>query len=155
LEAAIVGMMSGRTALVVVVMSLSALGCYIAAYFSLVYYGLIDADSRVVPRVCRLDDRTCKTVLETKYARVFGLPNSLLGVLYYIVAITILAGGLIGAPAGLALVAVAWFTVALGVFLTYALFVILRIPCPLCLTGHAINLCLAVILTYLRLQTLD
>ncbi len=127
--------------------ALAAMGLYIAAYFTLVYYGLMSANTRLMPKVCRLEERTCQTVLGTKYARVFGVPNSLLGVLYYLTVIAILLAGWTVAPLTEALIAVAWFTVVLGLYLAYSLFFIIRIPCPLCLTGHAINLALAVLLT--------
>jgi len=127
--------------------ALSAIGLYIAAYFTLVYYGLISANTRLMPSVCRLEERTCQTVLGTRYARVFGVPNSLLGVLYYLTVIAILLMGWTVAPITGVLIAVAWFTVLLGLYLAYSLFFIIRIACPLCLTGHAINLALAVLLT--------
>jgi uncharacterized membrane protein len=127
--------------------ALAAIGLYIAAYFTLVYYGLIQANTRLMPNVCRLDEGTCQTVLSTKYARVFGLPNSLLGVLYYVAVIVLLAGGWATGSIGLALIVVSWFTVALGLFLVYALFFIIKIPCPLCLAGHTINLALGVLMT--------
>lgn len=136
--------MHGATYLAI---ALSAIGLYIAAYFTLVYYGLISANTRLMPTVCRLEERTCQTVLGTKYARVFGVPNSLLGVLYYLSVIAILLAGWTVAPITGALIAVAWFTVLLGLYLAYSLFFIIRIPCPLCLTGHAINLALAILLT--------
>ena|SRR5438445_5258500 len=127
--------------------ALSAIGLYIAAYFTLVYYGLISANTRLMPSVCRLEERTCQTVLGTRYARVFGVPNSLLGILYYLTVVAILLMGWTVAPITGVLIAVAWFTVLLGLYLAYSLFFIIRIPCPLCLTGHAINLALAVLLT--------
>jgi uncharacterized membrane protein len=129
---------------------LAAVGLYIAAYFTLVYYGLLAANTKLMPSICRLEERTCQTVLGTKYARLFGAPNSLLGVLYYAAVIVILAGDWSAAPVGVALLVTAWFTVAVGLFLIYSLFFIIRIPCPLCLVGHAINLALALLLTLAR-----
>ena len=129
--------------------ALAATGLYIAAYFTLVYYGLIGANTRLMPSVCRLEQRTCQTVLGTRYARVFGVPNSLLGVLYYLTVIAVLLMGWTAAPVSGAVIAVAWFTVVLGLYLAYSLFFVIRIPCPLCLTGHSINLALAVLLTAL------
>jgi uncharacterized membrane protein len=126
---------------------LAAIGLYIAGYFTLVYYGLLAANTRLMPSVCQLEERSCKTVLGTKYACVFGVPNSLLGVLYYLIVITLVLGGFTAVPISLALIAVAWFTVGLGLVLAYALFFIIRIPCPLCLAGHTINLSLAILLT--------
>jgi uncharacterized membrane protein len=43
------------------------------------------------------------------------------------------------------LVVAAWFTVALGIYLAYALFFVIKTPCPLCLASHAINLALALL----------
>jgi uncharacterized membrane protein len=127
--------------------ALATVGLYIAGYFTLVYYGIVRASSKLMPNVCRLEERTCQTVLGTKYARVFGVPNSLLGVLYYSTVILLLVIGWTAGPIATATIAVAWFTVALGVFLAYSLFFIIKIPCPLCLTGHTMNLLLAVLLT--------
>lgn len=127
--------------------ALATVGLYIAAYFTLVYYGIVSASTKLMPNVCQLEERTCQTVLGTKYARVFGVPNSLLGVLYYLTVILLLLAGWAAGPIATATIAVAWFTVALGVFLAYSLFFIIKIPCPLCLTGHTINLLLAVLLT--------
>ena len=65
------------------------------------------------------------------------------------IVIAVLVGHWASGPVIAGLIVVAWFTVALGLFLAYALFFIIRIPCPLCLTGHAINWTLAVILTFI------
>ena len=144
---------------------LAVIGLYIAAFFTLVYYGVLDAGTRLMPRVCRLEERTCQTVLSSRSARVFGVPNSLLGILYYGTVIVLLSTGWINAPSGMwislrgvaygvdlsvVVVIVAWFTVALGAFLAYSLFFIIKIPCPLCLAAHTINLALAVLLTLLN-----
>jgi uncharacterized membrane protein len=127
--------------------ALAAIGLYIAVYFTLVYYGRIQANTKLMPRVCRLEERTCQTVLGTKYARVFGLPNSLLGGFYYVTVIVFLAAGWASGWVAIVLIMVAWFTVTLGCFLIYSLFFIIKIPCPLCLAGHTINLALAVLMT--------
>lgn len=42
---------------------------------------------------------------------------------------------------------VAWGIVALAAYLTWSLFFRLRQPCRLCLTAHALNLALALLLT--------
>jgi uncharacterized membrane protein len=127
--------------------ALAAVGFYIAAYFTLVYYGIVSASTKLMPSVCQLEEHSCQTVLGTSYARVFGVPNSLLGVLYYLTVIVLLITGSAGAFIAAATIAVAWFTVALGFYLIYSLFFVIKIPCPLCLTGHAINLTLALLLT--------
>jgi uncharacterized membrane protein len=137
----------GMTAVTYTAIVLATLGLYIAAYFTLVYYGIVSASTKLMPNVCQLEERTCQTVLGTKYARVFGVPNSLLGVLYYLTVILLLSGGWATGTIAIATIAVAWSTVALGMFLAYSLFFIIKIPCPLCLTGHTINVLLAILLT--------
>jgi uncharacterized membrane protein len=137
------------TAGAIAIIVLSLVGLYIAGYFTLVYYQLIRADSRLIPSICRLEEHACKTVIATKYAHVFGLPNSLLGAIYYAAVIFVICAGWFPAFVGMLVIAVAWFTVAVGVFLTYVLFFVIRIACPLCLAGHTINLILAILLTVL------
>jgi uncharacterized membrane protein len=105
--------------------ALATIGLYIAAYFTLVFYGHLNANTRLMPSVCRLEERTCQTVLGTKYAKVFGVPNSLLGVLYYSIVIGVLLTGWTTPSLALGLILLAWFTVALGLYLIYALFFII------------------------------
>lgn len=77
-------------------LGLAVLGTAISFYFTLVYYGRFEA--REVPAaLCRREERTCMTVLETPYARLLGVPNALLGLGFY---------ALTGAVAGLALAGV-------------------------------------------------
>jgi uncharacterized membrane protein len=132
----------------ILIAALSAAGLYISIYFTLVYYGVIQAENSIMPAFCSMKTHTCQSVLNTRFARVFGVPNSLLGVIYYLVILVLLSANVLFDPVLLGmLVVVAWFTVALGVYLTYSLFFIIKTPCPLCLAGHAINLALAVLFT--------
>jgi uncharacterized membrane protein len=132
----------------ILIAALSAAGFYISIYFTLVYYGVIRAENSIMPPFCSMKTHTCQSVLNTRFARVFGVPNSLLGMIYYLLILVLLFANLLFVPVTLNfLVVVAWFTVALGVFLTYSLFFIIKIPCPLCLAGHVINLALAVLFT--------
>jgi uncharacterized membrane protein len=127
---------------------LALLGLGIATYFTGVAYRLIPPDARFIPRVCRLGEDTCRKVVDTPRARVFGLPNSLLGMLYYLALMALAAAGGADEKLELAYRLVAWGTVALGVFLTYSLLFITRVPCVLCFTSHALNLVIAIILTW-------
>jgi uncharacterized membrane protein len=98
---------NGSVTVASLAITLAAVGLYIAVYFTLVYYGVLEPGTTLMPRVCRLDERTCQTVLSTRFARVFGVPNSRLGVLYYACVITLLSTGWITPTFGAALVAVA------------------------------------------------
>jgi uncharacterized membrane protein len=134
---------------------LSTAGLANALYFTLAYYGLIQAHSRLVPSVfCNTEESKCLNVLGTPYARVFWVPNSLLGVLYYLAVLGFVAWeALVDVPLPIlnAYLGVAAFTVAFGIYLTYALFFRIKIPCPLCLTGHGINLAIAAIVVWIRI----
>lgn len=144
------------------VIVLSLLGLADALYFTFAYYGRV-RKSRWVPQVlCAREGSSCVTVVQTRYGSVFGVPNSLLGILYYVLlafwAVTgisarltiqinitpyviTLTDLLIAAGAG---------TVALGFYLIFALRRILHTDCPFCYAAHAINLLLLVLLVIAR-----
>lgn len=136
----------------VIVLSLAGLGD--ALYFTFAYYGRVRR-LRWVPQVlCAREDSSCVTVVRTPYGSIFGVPNSLLGIIYYLLvilwaacgqsaSITIRAGmtSYIITFTGL-LIAAGSVTVALGFYLIYALRRILHTDCPFCYAAHVINLAL-------------
>ena len=94
-----------------------------------------------------MNDKTCVSLLQTPQAKLFGVPNFVLGILYYL--ILMLAGmvlplenldavywGLVGAT---------FITVIAGAYLIYSLMFVLRTNCPLCYASHAINFVLLVL----------
>jgi uncharacterized membrane protein len=141
----------------------SVAGLADALYFTQAYYGRVKK-ARWVPEVlCAREGSSCVTVVQSPYARVFGVPNSLLGILYY--GVLIIWG--LGYPWpqfwGLGwdkflvyvrfsnlLILVSLFTVGLGFYLVYALRRKLRVDCPLCYAAHAINAALLVLLIILH-----
>ena len=144
------------------VIALSLAGLADALYFTLAYYGRV-RKSRWVPQVlCAREGSSCITVVRTPYGSVFGVPNSLLGIIYYALvilwavcgqsaSITLRAGmtSYIITFTGL-LIAASSVTVALGFYLIYALRRILNTDCPFCYAAHAINLALLVLMTIAR-----
>ncbi|MBV9718759.1 MAG: vitamin K epoxide reductase family protein [Candidatus Eremiobacteraeota bacterium] len=90
------------------------------------------------------------SVVKTPRAHLFGVPNSLLGVLYYpAVAIAVwFLHGRIGAIALLVAVAGAAATSA---YLAYSLIYITRRECPYCWTSHVVNWCLLLLCCWLFL----
>ena len=75
------------------VILLSLAGWLDALYFTFAYYGRIKK-ARWVPEIlCAREGSSCVTVVQTPYARVFGLPNSLLGLLYYALLMGWVMGG--------------------------------------------------------------
>jgi len=144
------------------VIALSILGLADALYFTVAYYGRV-RQSRWVPQVvCAREGSSCVTVVRTPYGSVFGVPNSLLGILYYGL---LLLWAVAGQSASLTvrinmtsfvitftdlLIAAGSMTVVMGFYLVFALRRLLRIDCPLCYAAHAINLLLLVLLVIAR-----
>jgi uncharacterized membrane protein len=142
-----------------VIVILSLVGLADALYFTFAYYGRIKKARWVPELFCAREGSSCVTVVQTKYARVFGVPNSLLGIIYYcLLMIGVTDGWSFGIDLhfqatyivlslGHALMILASaVTVALGFYLIYALRTKLHTHCPLCYLGHAINATLFIIL---------
>jgi len=86
------------------------------------------------PNVCKLEAGGCQVLFRTPNAALLGVPNSLLGVLYY----PLLALGLhLGWPFSL-LFAASSFSLGMTLYLAY---VLLRdkLECRICWTGHLMN----------------
>ena len=127
---------------------LSLIGFLISLYFTLVYYQRIPANYFLVPRVCRMEESNCQTVLSTRDARVFGVPNFLLGLMYYLVIFLAVLLGFAGKECD-ALQILLWislFVVALGFYLGYSLIFKIKTLCPLCFASHGINAIIAFLL---------
>ena len=143
--------------LFIVVLSLAGLAD--ALYFTLAYYGRI-RKARWVPEIlCAREGSNCVTVVRTPYARVFGVPNSLLGIVYYVLLLAWIMfvprhasiAGHVLRPfeiLGLLLLGAGLSSVVFGFYLIYALRRILYTHCPLCYVAHAINTVLFVLLIF-------
>ena len=150
------------------IIALALAGLFISLYFTFAYYGRIK-HSRWIPEIfCAREGSSCVTVVQTPYARVFGVPNSLLGIGYYAFVFGWILDDVTGwvsheylsavdfdlagvhlhfsSLLGFCLAVASAGTVILGFYLIYALRRILYIDCPLCYTAHAINLALFVLL---------
>ena len=129
---------------------LSVIGLMISAYFTAVAYRWVQPDVRWIPSFCRMDERTCASIVFTPQARVFAVPNSVLGQLFYVFLIAGTLFNWITEPEFIATlyVAASAVTVILGTYLSYALLFINRVACPLCFTSHGINLMIFLILMF-------
>ena len=138
------------------ILLLALAGLLDALYFTLAYYGRAKKARWVPAALCAPESSSCARVVRTPHARLLGVPNSVLGIAYYLGLVGwILAGGS-GSPAiataawlrGTAwlLIAVGAGAVLLGSYLIHALWRVLHIHCPLCYAAHAINAALLVLL---------
>lgn len=119
---------------------LAAGGFWISVYFSGVYYKWFSADVFWMPKICRLQEKTCLSVLDTPRAKIFGIPNSVFGLFVYSYVIA----DLYFFPPHLGFILLA-FAVLRSVYLVYSLLFVTKIPCPLCFTSHGINLTLFIL----------
>jgi uncharacterized membrane protein len=124
-------------------------GFAIAAYFTLVFFRLLPPDARFIPAFCRMRSDTCRLVLRHRDGSLFGLPNSVLGMIYYLPLLYIGIKGPVE-PLTQKMMLVSWLTVAVGLYLTYSLLARLKVVCPLCLASHLLNLVIAGLLTFGR-----
>ena len=124
---------------------MSSIGLYVSTFFTLVYYGWIQSDAKYVPQVCRLDEGGCQRLLHHRHARLFGIPNSFLGILYYVGIILVVT--FYGDSVIISWVTyLSWMVVAIGVYLVYSLIFIVKTPCVLCFFSHALNTLIAIVL---------
>jgi len=122
---------------------LSILGFVISLYFLFTYLGLTKPSNKLIPsNVC--SENTCLSVLETRFARVFKIPNFYLGLIYYFMVFTssffILSGLIL-----YGFLIVSWFVVLFSVYLAYSLIFRLKTSCNLCFAAQIINLSIAVL----------
>ena len=129
---------------------LSTAGLLISTYFTAVTYRWVRPDIRLVPTFCRMDEQTCATIVFTPQARLIGLPNSVLGQVFYVMMLLgVQLGWVYGPdPLRMAYLAASAVSVGIGVYLSYALVFTLRVSCPLCFTSHGINLVVFGILAF-------
>jgi uncharacterized membrane protein len=128
----------------VFVFTASAIGLYISLYFTLIYYRIIEADLRLVPAWCRLDNNTCEAIVHTQQAHALGLPNSLYGIFYYLFVMSFVVFGAWYTSFSLGK-AMVFFTAApclMSLYLIFALLYQLKTHCVLCYICHAINIIL-------------
>jgi uncharacterized membrane protein len=90
------------------------------------------------------------SVVKTSRAHLFGVPNSLLGAVYY-PAVAVAAWFVHGRVPELVLLIATLFASATSVVLAYSLLFITRRECPYCWTSHAINWSLTLLCGWLFL----
>ncbi len=125
---------------------LAFLGWVISAYFAAVYHNLVRDANKFVPRFCRMGPATCASILDSPKARLFGVPNFDLGILFY----TGLLGAAFAPSLWLQLQSLLFMgsivTVLMGFYLSYVLVFQLKTRCGLCFTSHGINLLIFLLL---------
>lgn len=89
------------------------------------------------------------SVVMTARAKLTGLPNALLGSIFY-VAVLIATPFLATHLVWMAVFAAAALAGAFSIFLAFSLLFVTRMPCPYCWTGHVVNWLLIAMLWMVR-----
>ena len=126
---------------------LSGLGLWIATYFTAVSYKWVSPDVKWIPQFCQLKEKTCQLVVHTPRAKLFGVPNSVFGMVLYAYLILFFLG--VPLPRWIAFVGTG-LAVVRSIYLAYSLIFVTKIPCPLCFTSHLINTTLFIYLWFSR-----
>lgn len=125
---------------------LSFVGLLISLYFSLVYRGVLRSDSNIIPSFCRMDNDSCLSIIKTREARIIGVPNFYLGILFYLAVLATALFPDLSFWILDSLKVASGFTVFVGIVLSYSLLFVIRKKCVLCFTAHVINLLLFIFL---------
>lgn len=128
-------------ALGTLVIATALIGLANAIYFIGVTHRLFAPDASWIPRVSRMSEDTCARIVDTPYARVFGLSNAAYGAAWYLIVAglgtRLILGGTL--PFCGLLIVLAAGTVLFSVYLAWALIQRLEVRCPLCFLGHGLN----------------
>jgi len=86
------------------------------------------------PNICRLEDNGCQVLFRTRNAALLGVPNSLLGLAFYIV----LSVGFLNSWPNWLLFSAATLALGMTLFLAFVL-IKNRLECRICWAGHTAN----------------
>jgi uncharacterized membrane protein len=119
------------------VIALSVVGLAINLYFVTLFYRVPAWFGRALggaARACGIDGGSCKRVVATPYARLFAdRPNVVIGIpwslLVIVSGVLCLVTGTF--PLWLPCLLIGLASIVVGAYLTYALFFVLKEPCPL------------------------
>ncbi|MFI5252400.1 MAG: vitamin K epoxide reductase family protein [Bacteroidota bacterium] len=130
-----------------IVFVLSIVGLSISLYFTLLYYRIISPEDWFVPRWCRMDSNTCGLIIHARQARAFGLPNSVLGVVFYLCTAFYAIGGtgFIIQVLDFMIIYISAAALLVSIYLFYNLRRRLRVDCVLCYLCQGINVVLFII----------
>ncbi len=128
--------------------ALSSLGFIISLSFTLAKYRLVSPEMLFMPRFCRIEGGVCLAITGSPQASLFGLPNSVLGMVYYSFVIAFSLNLWPGVPREMvtALFITSLVASATGVYLAHSLIRDLKTRCSLCFVSHGINIFISILL---------
>lgn len=133
--------------LAIVALALSIIGFVDSLYFTLIHYNYIGPGSPLVSMTCHAEVGACRAVASTPWAQVFGIPNSVFGMAFYVMifAASVARMALRVWPALPLLIGTSIVSAAFSIVLAWALVFKMHTLCPLCFTAQTINIILVLI----------
>jgi len=105
--------------------------------------------------VCIMGDGGCDKVVKSKYGHLFGVDNSTLGILYYLLILAVVIAGFVYP----AVSSIAYFTLgikimagasaAMSVVLTFIQFKVIKQVCEYCMTANMVNVAIFIVVMIL------
>lgn len=115
------------------------IGWALSFYFDGVRRGRLQSDLKWIPAVCRISEGECRSIAETSYGRIGGVPNALSGQAVYGLLFLLAAGrSLFGAVVDPWIRALSIVLILASLYLLWGLYR-LRVLCSACLAAHAAN----------------
>jgi len=125
---------------------LCLVGLINASYFTLLFYGWVKEPKQLSGLLCRAKKSDCLGVIFTPYSRIFGLPNSVLGIGFYVGVIGAFPFLKDGGFLSVALLFAGGLALLVGTYLIYVLRVRLHMSCQLCYLAHGVNTAILVLM---------
>ena len=107
-------------------------------YFYGVYKNWIRPHQIWIPTFCELNSNQCVSIVDTKYGRLLGLPNALIGIFLFLSYAIILICVALKYIDPIIPLYIGGFTIIIGLYLVYGLYR-LRVVCKVCLLVHLLN----------------
>ena len=126
----------------------SIAGGILSFYFYFVYQGILKPQFFLIPKFLQLNTKTCISIVDTNYGRIFKYPNALIGGIFYFCCIPILVYTYYGFIKPFIIVYLTLSALIIGVYLLYGLYK-LQILCRICITAHLINSINLILLLYI------
>ena len=117
---------------------LAIVGGAFSYYFYSVYKGWINHRQFWVPSFCELNSKQCVSIVDTKYGRLLGIPNALVGIFLFLIYAIILIFTALKYIDPIIPRFVGGFTIILGLYLIYGLFR-LKVASKIFLLVHFLN----------------
>jgi len=118
---------------------LTFFGGALSFYFYGVYSNLFSPEQKLVPSFCRLSNTDCTSIIDTKYGRLLGYSNAIIGTFFLFFHTILLVASSVNLIHYFFPFIMSIFSIATGAYLIYGL-IKLKVKCNICISIHIINI---------------